>query len=86
MEILPGPVNKRLTDIAANNKLVNIAACLIMGPPVNPWDSDTIRVASIISIIKMAAAIPPITSSSAMDKALVKGNSRHNSHRQRSKH
>ena len=38
IEILPDPVNKRLTDIAANNNnnLINIAACLIRGPPANP--------------------------------------------------
>ena len=78
IEILPGPVNKRLADIAIESKLVNIPACLSNGPPTNPGDSHTTRVAPIISIIKMTAVIlvntptirniPPMTSSSAMGK------------------
>jgi hypothetical protein len=36
IDILPGPVNKRLMDIAVNRELVNIAACLSSGPPAKP--------------------------------------------------
>jgi hypothetical protein len=67
-----------LQILPLNNKLVDIADCLINGPPANPGDSHTTRVAPIISIIRMAVVIlvntptirstPPMISSSAMDK------------------
>jgi hypothetical protein len=79
-DILPGCVKKRFMDIAIaiDSKLINIPACLSNGPPANPGDSYTIRVAPIISIIKMAVVIlvntptirkmPPMTSRNAMGK------------------
>jgi hypothetical protein len=57
IDILPGPVSKRLMDIAVNSELVNIAACLSSAPTPKPSDNQTTRVAPIISIIKMAAVI-----------------------------
>jgi hypothetical protein len=33
IDILPGPVNKRLVDIAVARELINIANCLSSGPP-----------------------------------------------------
>jgi hypothetical protein len=36
IDILPGPVSKRLMDIPLNSELVNIAACLGSGPTAKP--------------------------------------------------
>jgi hypothetical protein len=36
IDILPGPVSKRLMDIAVNSELVNIAACLSSAPTPKP--------------------------------------------------
>ena len=66
IDILPGPVNKRVVHIAVNSNVSSY-------PPTKPWDNPTTGVARIISITKMAAAvilvttltsrnIPPITS------------------------
>ena len=71
-DILPGPVNKRLIHIAINSKVSSY-------PPTKPWDNPTTRVATIISITKMAAVIlvttptsrniPPITSNRPIGRA-----------------
>jgi hypothetical protein len=58
IEILPGPVNKRLMDIAIDSELINIPACLSNGPPTNPGDSHTIRVASYHFNYKTARSYP----------------------------
>lgn len=76
IEILPGPVNKRLIDIAAISELVSIVVCLSSGPPTKLSDDQTARVAPNISITKMEVVIlvdtptirniPPMTSNRAI--------------------
>src|SRR3954452_13542730 len=77
IDILPGPVSKRLIDIASNIKSTSY-------PPTNPFDSLAVIVEPIISIINKieaalvktptSKAIPPITSSSPTGRANEAGN------------
>ena len=77
IDILPGPVSKRLIDIAINNKSSSY-------PPTKPLDSLAVIVEPIISIMNRieailvktptSKAIPPITSSKPIGRAIAAGN------------